>query len=61
MTVRGHYLPLGGDFDGDGRADVLWYGPGGAPDVLWLGRPDGRIAAQKLNERGDKQPLVGGF
>ena len=29
-------VPLVGDFDGDGRDDILWYGPGAATDSLWL-------------------------
>jgi hypothetical protein len=41
-----------GDFDGDGRRDVLWYGPGGEGDVLWLGRRGGRFAARTLAVRG---------
>jgi len=61
VTVRGHYLPLGGDFDGDGRADVLWYGPGGDPDVLWRGRRGGRFTARKLTVRSDYRPLAGDF
>ena len=30
--------PLLGDFDGDPRANIPWYGPGGRYDVLWYGR-----------------------
>ena len=41
LRVRGSYQPVLGDFDGDGRRDVLWYGPGTGPDVLWRGRPGG--------------------
>jgi len=29
--------PMIGDFDGNGHADILWYGAGAAPDVLWFG------------------------
>ena len=57
MTVRGRYQPLVEDFDGDGRSDGLWYGPGAAPDVLWRGRPGGRFAARPLVVRGEYQPL----
>jgi hypothetical protein len=39
--VRGDYLPLVGDHDGDGREDVAWYGPGGRTDWMWWGRADG--------------------
>ena len=36
--------PLVGDFVGDRRADLLWYGPGAAEDHLWLGRPSRNFA-----------------
>ena len=34
--VNGTYRPVAGDFDGNGLADIMWYGPGAAPDALWL-------------------------
>jgi glycerophosphoryl diester phosphodiesterase len=54
-------VPVLGDFDGDGRGDLLWYGPGGDPDVLWRGRRGGRFAARTLAVRGDYRPLAGDF
>src|SRR5690606_37374938 len=30
--------PVGGDFDGDGTGDVLWWSAGGGAGELWLGR-----------------------
>ncbi|OWY61875.1 hypothetical protein B7486_61455, partial [cyanobacterium TDX16] len=33
--------PLTGDWDGDGRHDVLWYGPGAGSDIAWFGGPLG--------------------
>src|SRR3546814_10631533 len=39
LSVSGHYVPVTGDFDGDGCGDVLWYGPGTAPDSIWYGGP----------------------
>ena len=30
MSVSGDYIPVTGDFDGDGCGDVLWYGAGHA-------------------------------
>ena len=37
QSVSSTYVPASGDFDGDGRADVLWYGTWNAPDILWNG------------------------
>src|SRR5262245_15826062 len=27
------YVPVAGDFDGDGYDSIVWYGPGATPDV----------------------------
>jgi glycerophosphoryl diester phosphodiesterase len=53
--------PLLGDFDGDRRADLLWYGPGGGDDHLWLGRPSRNFVGVPLTVRGSYQPLVADF
>lgn len=37
LSVNSLSLPLTGDFDGDGRGDILWYGRGGATDTVWWG------------------------
>ncbi len=29
-------VPVVGDFNGDTRVDILWYGPGTTVDTLWL-------------------------
>jgi hypothetical protein len=31
-----YQVPLVGDFNGDNRADIFWYAPGGTKDMLWL-------------------------
>lgn len=53
--------PLVGDFDGDGRSDQLWYGPGQAPDHTWYGRSDRGFSGRATAVSGDYTPLVGDF
>jgi hypothetical protein len=60
--VDGTYTPLAGDFDGNGRSDIFWYGPGGAADGLWLTRRDGGPPVKRsLTVSGTYVPLVGDF
>jgi FG-GAP-like repeat len=61
VAVRLSYLPLVGDFNGNGRSDVLWYGPGAAPDVFWSGQAGGRFAGKAVTVGGDYQPFTGDF
>jgi FG-GAP-like repeat len=60
--VDGSYTPLAGDFDGNGRDDIFWYGPGSAADGLWLTRRDGGSPV-KLSPvvNGIYTPFVGDF
>lgn len=37
LTDGAEYVPVHGDFNGDGLGDIFWYGPGDVSDVLWLG------------------------
>jgi glycerophosphoryl diester phosphodiesterase len=53
--------PLLGDFDGDRRADLFWYGPGARADHLWLGRPDRNFVGAPVTVGGSYLPLVGDF
>jgi hypothetical protein len=59
--VQGTYEPLLGDFNGDGRNDVFWYGPGAGYDVIWYGRATGGFATRAVTVRGTYQPLVADF
>ena len=58
--VGGAYEPFTGDFDGDGRRDVFWYGPGHRRDVLWYGATGG-FTPGKAPVGGTYRPLVGDF
>ncbi|HWC68620.1 MAG TPA: FG-GAP-like repeat-containing protein [Acidimicrobiales bacterium] len=53
--------PLIGDFNGDRRDDVVWYGPGDAADHLWLGRADRLFHGIAIAVAGTYQPLIGDF
>jgi glycerophosphoryl diester phosphodiesterase len=60
-SVPAETVPVLGDFDGDGRGDLLWYGPGAADDHLWLGRPSRNFAGVPVTVRGHYLPLGGDF
>ena len=60
-TVPTGTVPVLGDFDGDGRGDLLWYGPGAADDHLWLGRPSRNFVGVPVTVRGHYLPLGGDF
>ena len=47
------------DFNGDGRRDILWYGPSGGYDVLWLGRSSGGFGSVAVTIDRTYQPLLG--
>lgn len=53
--------PLVGDFDGDGRSDQLWYGPGRAPDHTWYGQSNRVFDGRATAVTGSYTPLVGDF
>ena len=44
------FTPVSGDFDGDGRADIFWYGNGGA-SWLWLSIGGGRFDGYRRSGR----------
>ena len=50
-----------GDFDGDKRKDLFWYGPGAKDDHLWLGRPDRNFVGSPVTVGGSYAPLVADF
>ena len=56
-------IPVVGDFDADGAEDILWYGPGDAPDEVWVGGSWGGAGPPRveLSIRGDYRPVAGDF
>ncbi len=66
ITVNGTYKPVIGDFDGNGWADIVWYGAGSVQDTYWRlsGTPGGASTGQQSSNvriRGSYTPLVGRF
>jgi hypothetical protein len=60
--VGGSYVPAAGDFDGDSRDDIAWYGPWDRPDAMWTGTATGgRFGNVALDQRGTFVPLSGDF
>jgi hypothetical protein len=59
--INRRYIPIPGDFDGDGTADVIWYGPGPKADYIWWGRGRGRFTGVKTTVRRSYIPLAGDF
>ncbi len=62
-SVGGTYDPLTGDFDGDGRTDLLWYGEGSRADVMWWGGSRGGfpVADTSVEVHGSYDPVAGDF
>jgi hypothetical protein len=62
ITVKGFYVPVPGDFDGDRRSDVLWYGPADAHDALWYGSESaGVFSDAAVTVSGTYTPIPGDF
>ncbi|MBK5220675.1 MAG: VCBS repeat-containing protein, partial [Thermoleophilia bacterium] len=52
-----------GDFNGDGKADILWYGPGDAFDSMWYGtsNPGEFATGVNVTVKGTYIPVPGDF
>ncbi len=61
VNVTGTYIPLTGDFNGDGIGDVFWYGPGTAYDTIWYGKSGTGFRSESVEVKGTYEPLVGDF
>jgi hypothetical protein len=57
-TINSSYVPLVGDFDGNGIDDVFWYGAGNRPDSIWFFQPDGSHEIVNLNVWGHYRPFA---
>lgn len=57
VGVRGVYQAVPGDFDGDGKHDVLWYGAGDDPDFVWFNSGELRFASKPLTITGVYEPI----
>lgn len=65
VTISGNYQMLRGQFAGDAATDLLFYGPGSAPDSLWIGKTGVKgtngFTKVPLSINGTYVPVVGDF
>ena len=61
IVVNGTYIPVAGDFTGDGVDDVFWYGPGSGGDVLWDIGVGGSVVSRPMEVNGTYVPVAGDF
>ncbi len=61
IDVPAQAIPIVADFNGDGRADILWYGPGSLFDQLMLSAPGRTFTRHAVTINGLYDPLEGDF
>jgi len=50
-----------GDFDGNGKLDILWYGQGARPESVWWGRRGRGFVHGDLVAKGRFRPITGDY
>ena len=60
VTVSGTYKVIAGDFNGDGKTDLLFYGAGSLPDFVWLGSHTGNFKSVPITINGNYTSIVAG-
>ncbi|HET9543046.1 MAG TPA: VCBS repeat-containing protein, partial [Acidimicrobiales bacterium] len=50
-----------GDFDGNGKNDILWYGEGAKPEYIWWGRRGRGFVVADIRAAGRFRPMVGDY
>jgi hypothetical protein len=59
FTVSSTYIPIVGDFTGNGIDDILWYAPGSGPERLWSFAGDtSHVSIPVANVGGTYRPVV---
>ncbi len=58
VNVGSLYVPVAGDYDDDGRCDILWYRPGPASETLWRSSASGYTRTDVPSVDGSYQPVV---
>jgi hypothetical protein len=62
FNYSGSFIPLAGDFDGDGRSDIFWYQAGAGQDYLWWGSGGpGSFSEVTSESSGTYEPFAGDF
>lgn len=62
QSVAKAYQPAAGDFTGDGKADIAWYGAWDRPDTMSIGTATkGAFTSRSLDQRGTFVPLPGDY
>jgi alpha-tubulin suppressor-like RCC1 family protein len=61
MAISGTYVPVVGDFDGNGKDDIFWYGKGTAYDSVWYFTGRGTYTSKAFTINGTFQPIAGNF